>query len=295
MNKKKVLTGEKHHWWPKGLSKFWANTNGLIYRIDSLGNVINSNPKNFAQLSNGHNVVLSENSPWNFTFEHYFDNPDRNIRKVLSWLETFQKRERVGGNPEYSYLSQDLESENLNILRECILSLILRSPMYRNMHNLFVESFRGKLSKKQARNLEAFNIYQKYETLTQSSKNRGRFAVLFSVQKEFIFGDGFYTNLTATSEDLFGFKVAIPVTPNIAVIWSSPASCYTSPRLMALKADEDVVELINYSVQVYSKDYLFFRSQQPNLNPDFTAGEHRAFEYNSDPLKRYIDSLIKGA
>lgn len=57
---RKLLKGEKHHWWPKGLSKYWGNEQGLVYRKDSSGKIIRSKPKAFGQISDGHNILFDE-------------------------------------------------------------------------------------------------------------------------------------------------------------------------------------------------------------------------------------------
>ena len=46
LKKRKVIKGEKHHWWPKGLSKYWENERGLVQRIDIKGEVIPPSQKN---------------------------------------------------------------------------------------------------------------------------------------------------------------------------------------------------------------------------------------------------------
>lgn len=140
--------------------------------------------------------------------------------------------------------------------------------------------------------LIASNIHQKYQTLVQHSKGAGKFALLFSEKYEFIFGDGFYSNINASTEDLFGLKALIPMTPHIAVVWSSPMAYRSHPRLISIHADKETVEIVNNSVQVYSKEYLFFRSQMPYLSNDFKRCEHRVYDHKTDPVDRLIDSLI---
>ncbi|MCK5542743.1 MAG: hypothetical protein KAI40_08610 [Desulfobacterales bacterium] len=54
-----------------------------MQRIDSTGNVIPSTPKEFGQISNGHNIIFENESPWQSTIEHYFDKPDNNMPKIV--------------------------------------------------------------------------------------------------------------------------------------------------------------------------------------------------------------------
>jgi hypothetical protein len=282
LKKRAVIKGEKHHWWPEGLSNYWGDERGLARRIDVRGKVIPSNPKEFGKISDGHNILFENGSPWQSTIEHYFDAADQNIPRVVDWLWSFARQR----------LSQEAECENLDLLRECIISLVVRSPRYRNAQSSLVESFRGKLKKAESKRLIAANIHQKYSTLVKRSKGVGKFALLFSREFEFIYGDGVYSNIGATRENLFGLKVAIPMTPNIAVIWSSPMACRTHPRLISVEADKEVVDIINNSVQVYSKEYLFFRIQQPRLMDEFKLCEHRIYNHQTDPVDTLIESLI---
>jgi len=292
LNKRKVIKGEKHHWWPKGLSKYWANEKGLVHRIDYSGKVIPSNPKEFGQISNGHNIIFENESPWDSTIEHYFDEPDRSMPRIISWLESIKSNAEIKSVTEHLHAYQEEDVEYMDILRECIISLIVRSPKYRNAQNAFVESFRGKLEKKESKLLIASNIHQKYKTLVQDSKGAGKFALLFSEKYEFIFGDGFYSNINSSTDNIFGLKVLIPMTPHIAVIWSSPMAYRTHPRIISNQADKKTIEIVNNSVQVCSKEYLFFRSQMPILCDDFKYCEHRVYDHKTDPVGVLINSLI---
>lgn len=292
MKIRSVIKGEKHHWWPKGLSKYWGDERGLVRRIDVTGEVIASKPIKLGKISDGHNILFENESPWQSTIEHYFDEPDQNMPRIVDWLRSFESNAKTKKSAYHRQLTHVEECENFNILRECIISLIVRSPKYRNAQNSFVESFRGELDKSESKRLVASNIHQKYNTLVNGSKGVGKFAVLFTKELEFIYGDGVYSNISASTENLLRIKVAIPMTPNIAVIWSSPMECRTYPRLIPIKTDNEIVEIINNSVQIYSKEYLFFRDQQPNLIDDFKLCEHRIYNPNSDPVDTLIDSLI---
>ncbi len=292
LKKRKVIKGEKHHWWPKGLSKYWENERGLVQRIDFKGEVIPSKPKEFGQISDGHNILFENESPWQSTIEYYFDEPDQNMPKIVGWLASLKSEVKTENTTEFLYLSQEREDENLDTLRECIISLVVRSPKYRNAQNSFVESFRGKLEKAESKRLIAANINQKYKTLVQNSKGAGKFAILFSEKFEFIYGDGFYSNINAATEHLSGLKIVIPMTPHIAVVWSSPMAYRSYPRLISIEADKETVEIVNNSVQVYSKEHLFFRTQKPSLIEDFKLGEHKVYDHQTDPVARLIDLLI---
>lgn len=294
MKPREVKRGEKHHWWPKSLSRHWANEHGLVHRVDSSGEVILSNPKGFGLISDGHNILFDGGGPWESTIEPYFDRPDSNMTHMVSWLSSLRQEVIPDVAIERPQLPHDVSDENLNTLRECIISLAARSPNYREAHNSYVEQFRGSggIAKSESKSLIAMNIHQKYKTLVRNTKGLGKFAILFSGEKEFIFGDGFYSNITATTEYPYNLKAVVPMTPHIAVVWSSPMACRSYPKLISVHVDTHTVKTVNESVQVYSREYLFFRAQLPELMDDFRACEHREYRQNTDPVAELIDSLI---
>ena len=294
MKLSKVKRGEKHHWWPKSLSRHWGNERGLVHRVDSSGEVILSNPKGFGLISDGHNILFDGGGPWESTIEPYFDRPDSNMTHMVSWLSSLKQEVNPGVAIERPHLPHDVSDENLNTLRECIISLAARSPKYREAHNSYVEQFRGQggIGKAESKRLIAMNINQKYTTLIKNTKDLGKFAILFTDEQEFIFGDGFYSNITATTEYPYNLKVVIPMTPHIAVVWSSPMACLKYPKLISVHADAHIVKTVNESIQVYSREYLFFREQSPELMDDFRVCEHKEYRQSTDPVAELIDSLI---
>jgi hypothetical protein len=66
----------------------------------------------------------------------------------------------------------------------------------------------------------------------------------------------------------------------------------TEPRIKVVHADTDIVRLINNSIQVYSKEYLFYRSQKPELLGDFKECAHKVFKPDNDPIANLINELI---
>lgn len=287
-----MIKGEKHHWWPEVLARYWLDDNGLVSRIDDSGQVISTKPNKLGKISDGHNIIFEEETPWQSTIEHYFDNADSNMPRIIEWLKSFENEAIAIDNIDKYCDGEGVETKNFDILRECLISLILRSPRYRNAQNLFVESFRGQLEKSESKRLIAANIHQKYSVLINASKGVGKFALLFSINNEFIYGDGVYSSINSATENLFGVKAVVPMTPNITVIWSSPMSYRNHPILVPIVADKGFVEIVNYSVQVYSKNYLFYRNQQPELIDDFKLCDHRIFQYSHNPFDSLIQTLI---
>ena len=293
MKNRKVIRGEKHHWWPIAVSRYWENEKGQVNRLDVNESLISSSGKEFAKISDGHNVIFSESSVWNSTIEHYFDEPDTNFPKVIDWLQSLNQEEKnIIKIADDGIIWHDYTDEMLDMLRECLISLVVRSLKYRNSQVKYIESLRGELPKKEAKQLITANINQKYKILVQNSKGMGKFAILFTYDKEFIFGDGCYSNIGPSSEHLINLKMLIPLTPNMAVIWAIPMAYRTPPRLISKKITPSIVELINQATQIYSKDYLFYKSEKPKIIQDFKLNEHRIYNYETDPIAKMINSLI---
>lgn len=273
------------------MSRFWKDHNGKVHRIDTTGKVVSSNPKEFAHISNGHNFLFDGPSSWEGTIEHYFDNADRNMSEVIQDLTEF--REWNNFEKKHNYAVQEEDDDNLDLLRECILSLIVRSPMYRNSLNSLVVGIRGTLEKSESKMLITSNMGTSYKELLKNSKSCGRLAILFSDSAEFIYGDGVYSNVSTGVHNLTDLRVVIPLTPYIAVVWANPMACASKPHATAMAVDASTVSMINHATQIYSKEYLFYRSEKPAISEEFASGEHKVFADRKNPLYQFINGLIK--
>jgi len=65
--------------------------------------------------------------------------------------------------------------------------------------------------------------------------------------------------------------------------------CRREPRLVTMRLLPKEVRFLNDTVQVYARDYLFFRSERPEINSDFSRHEHRQYERHHSV---WLDSLI---
>lgn len=121
----------------------------------------------------------------------------------------------------------------------------------------------------------------------------GRWAILFSDEKEFIAGDGFFHNFPASQDGInSGKKLVLPILPTAAIVYMLPMQYPTEPRLVTLRVDAAEVARLNAIIQVYAKDFLFFRDEKPALGRDFILGEHQIFEHHGhawlDPLLDHL-------
>jgi hypothetical protein len=177
---------------------------------------------------------------------------------------------------------------DLQPLCECLVSLAVRSPHFRHRILRTALDVISNVPKEQHKNLIGANVMQAYERITGNKLGRGKFLVLFSRSKEFIFGDGFYShNLTSTSS---GCRILVPLTPMIAVLYVLPGAYMVNPRLVTQEANYDVITIINETVQVYSKECLFYRFERPFLSEHFLRREHLYYS-DGDPVEMLVEQM----
>lgn len=289
---RKLIRGEGHHWWPMSLSRYWTNEKGRIGRITPNDRAKFISPKGIAKIGDGHNILFDEPSPWESTFEDDFDSSDSDFPGVVDWLGALTQQHTDGGEIQSheSYRTHDAADEDLSLLTSCLSSLVVRSPRYRNAMTSAAESFRGPLGKKELKRLAAFNLLHKQEGLSKALGHRGKFVVLFSQESEFIFGDGFYNNIPHDVVVVGSLRILAPITPSIAVLFARPLQFAVEPRLMTRLVNMKEVHSINETVQIYSKDYLFFRTDRPELSEHFAQNEHLTFE-EGDPVDAWISDI----
>lgn len=285
---KKLLEKERHHWWPEAVSQFWVNGDGQIFRIDTNGQVTKSGPRKTARIRGGHHISFG-GSDWDTTFEHYFDRADTEFPKVVEWLESLANCHPAERSGDVVHMCTD---DNRAVLGECLLSLVCRSPGFRNKIWAGIERFRpSSASKEQDKTLIAANLRQVYGQLSGTGRlGDGKFLVLISRSSEFIFGDGMYNNVSPSAMYMHGARLLVPVTPQIAVLHVRPMSYMVEPRLVTRRVSGDVVHVVNEATQIYSKDYLFYRSDQPDLSEHFKRKEHLVYA-QGDPIDRLVSGI----
>ena len=284
------VPGERHHWWPMSVSKFWTDEQGLIGCISSSGKFHRTPPIKTARISDGHNFKMGS-SCWDHTIEGKFDHPDSNFPRIVEFLENLVKCHESGvPTNQPGFHAQSCTEPHLHMLCECLVSLVVRSPKFRKGIVSFVEHLRNKVGKKEYKPLITANIGQKYSLITRNLSARGKFLVIFSDSAEFVFGDGFYNNLSVSSQSMHSVTILAPVTPNISVLYALPMQYMTEPRLVTLKADEGLVALLNETIQVYAKDWLFYKAMKPKLSESFSCTEHLVYS-KRDPIEELVEQI----
>lgn len=290
-----LLKSACHHWWPRCVSAHWAAEDGTTGWIKPDSTCIRLPPKQLGQIGNAHHIKLGKKrgdaTTWDTSFEGEFDRADGNFPSVISWLQSLQSEFRSDLGLRDRFLPQPAENDQLRLLTECVVSLAVRSPMNREASVSIVERLRGTISGPERDALIGLNMRNSQRLIADAIGERAKFAVLISREREFNFGDGFFHNVKAVTSRPPGPKILAPITPNLSVIISRPVAFRVEPRLSTIVLSERETECCNHAVQVYSRQAIFFRSQQPTVGHDFACGQHREFATSDNPVENLIGSI----
>lgn len=290
------LKSERHHWWPECVSVRWANPDGGVHWMRPDGETTCSNPKNFGVIGNGHVIKLAddpaESSPWDENFEKEFQRADDIFPTVIDWLDTLDRAgppfERPVADRIMPVGSTD---EQFADLLECIISLAVRSPRYRERAVALAEDLRGPLEQRERNRLIGSNMRNSQRAAVSQLGVRGKAMVIFSPEREFIFGDGFYHNLSVPVQHLHNPKMLVPLTPWMSVLYARPMSYRTQPRLVTFMASAYEVDALNFAVQVYARNAVFYRSERPEITDAFAAGKHLVFADHRNSVENLIHEI----
>lgn len=288
------LKSARHHWWPECVSEHWKDDGGCAHWLLPDGEVRSAPPKNFGVIGNGHAIKLggSQPSPWDENFEDEFDEADSNFPAIITWLNTLERKWRGEVSTRRDrFLAQSTSTDQLRLLVECIVSLAVRSPMFRERTVSVAEHLRGPLPEKERNSLIGLNIRRCQRMIADSLASRGKIAVLFSPQKEFIFGDGFYNSVASATMPPMTAQILAPITPCISILYASSMQYTTEPKLMTIVLSEPETRFLNETVQTYSCEAVYFRSEKPELTPAYAQGQHLQFSHPDNPIVRFIHDL----
>jgi len=285
---------ERHHWWPECVSERWADEDGGVHWLLPTGEERRARPESFGVIGNGHFIKLGnkpgEPTPWDQNFETVFHQADAGFPAVIDWLEglTFEARH---GQPRRSrFLPQPSSDVRFGQMVESLTSLAIRSPMTREACVGIAERFRGPLPEWERNSLIAMNMRDMHARAVQAFGVRGKATAILSPDREFVFGDGFYHNLTSPSGAPHAPNILAPLTPRLAVLYARPMQYTVEPRLSTLVIAADEAEALNRVVQIYARDKLFYRSDRPDVTEEYRAAKHLQF---SSP-GHLVEEMIHG-
>jgi hypothetical protein len=234
--------------------------------------------------------------PWDETFEPKFDAADGAFTTLVPWLGSLDTgSEKPSDELRHRFLPQNLPPNQNHNLAICIASLVARSPLTRERIRHSIESFHNKHAIKGYKapdHLIGMNRRNLFEGYARRIETGGKFIVLLSDSREFIFGDGFLNNFPLDPMCHSATKCVIPMTPGISVIYVRPISYRIMPRVLTIRLSDREVNFFNDLVQVYSAREIFYRAMKPDLTSSFD-GEHRQYLYHrNDFLDSFIDEAL---
>lgn len=289
------MKSQRHHWWPEAVSQFWkdpeAGTTGWL-RPD--GMVKRLPPKNLGAITNGHAVKWGKDpddtTGVDASFEIEFDKADTNFPTVIEWLESLDPTKQLDAPKADRFLAVKSTDAEIAPLMECIVSLVVRSPRSREAAVALAEHLRGPLSEQERNTLIAANLWHLQRRFVENLGTRGKFVVLYSPTREFIFGDGFFNNFGSVNTP-HEPKILVPLTPGMAVLYVRPTQHMVEPRLTTLTIDAWEADVLNIAVQVYAKDHIFFRRERPLVSEYFRQAEHQQFKSTDNPVDEVIENI----
>lgn len=295
MLKEDSVKSQRHHWWPETLSEFWKDPeDGFTGWLRPDGSVKRLPPKNLGAITNGHAVKWGkepdDRTGCDASFETEFDRADSHFPGVLAWLKSLDRTDQPDAAKPVRFLAVQSNDAEISRLMECLVSLVVRSPVTREAAVALAEGLRGPLPERERNTLISANLWHLQRRFVDSLGTHGKFVAIYSPQREFIFGDGFFNNFGSMSAP-HDPKIFLPLTPETAVLYTRPIRYIEEPRVTTLTIDAGEADVLNCAVQVYGKEHIFFRREQPSVSDCFRRAEHQKFTSTDNPIDQLIESI----
>ncbi len=286
---------ERHHWWPEAVSNFWCGEDGCVSWLWPCGKVVRTKPGNLGVITNGHYVKLGrhrgEETAWDFNFEPVFGRVDSAFPHVINFLKEVC-REAITGRPQtYDFIPVDVAEESITSIIDGIISLAVRIPMHRESAASVARQLRPQLSGAEAERIITATIIHSFESARRAIGTKGKICLLFSPYREFIYGDGFFSNIRAPVQLFHRARMLIPLTPDIAVLFVQPERYMEKPRICVRALNSNETDDLNLAVQVYSRNMIFFRSELPTRHPAFQEQRHLEFADRDNNIEKIIERV----
>lgn len=289
------MKSQRHHWWPEAASQFWKDPeDGGTGWLRPDGTVKRVLPKSLGAITNGHAVKWGKDpddtSPWDASFEKEFDRADSDFPAVITWLESLGRIDQPDAAKADRFLALKSTDAEITRLMECLVSLVVRNPVTREAAVALAEGLRGSLPERERNTLISANLWHLQRRFVDGLGTRGKFAVIYSPKREFIFGDGFFHNFGSVNTP-HQPKMLVPLTPGMAVLYARPMRYITEPRVTTLCIDAAEADALNLAVQIYAKESIFFRREQPRVTDYFRRAKHCRFASNDNPVDQLIECI----
>lgn len=290
------LKRANHHWWPECVSERWADNDGKVTRVTPEGSATPAPPNQFGAIGDGHHIKLGEErgegSPWDMSFETQFDRADRTFSGLLNWLDDLPRCDPPFSRPIMERIvAADVTDIRFLDLIERIVSLVIRSPGQRSTASALALDFMPDMSARKRDAILGLNMRNSHPTLVRNIGGKGKALVLFSPEKEFVFGDGLYSNVHSPTDHQYTPKMLVPLLPWMAVAFIKPSSYFEDPRLSTLIVNSQETEDLNHAVQVYSKNEIFYRFDKPVIEEVFAQAQHLRYRDHRNPVDRLFQCI----
>jgi hypothetical protein len=243
-------------------------------------------------IGNGHHVLLGqpgEATVWDTSFEADFQQADSKFPTVIRWLDGLKRTAHSARtNLRDRFTPVAVADTDLAMLAEGLISLAVRSPMNREAAVSLAEYYRGPLPERERNKLIAANMRNTHRDAVKKIGIRGKFVAIYSPEREFIFGDGFYNNIRSPMSSMFSPTILAPLTPGVAALLVRPMSYTTMPRFFTLVIDAEEAKKLNHAVQVHSRDKIFYRSEQPEIDDAYSQGRHLIYSGPTNPIEDFV-------
>jgi hypothetical protein len=285
-----------HHWWPKCVSRLWANERGRVHWLSPDGTDREEKPAVFGAIGAGHSIQLSdtpgETTPWDDDYEGTFQTADDAFPDLIAELESLDFRPpRHTSNLTARMQEHQIPDDRFLLLIECLVSLAVRSPMHRQLAAALAEELFGPLSRRKRNAIIGSNIRYAMERVIRGIGTSGKALAIHSPNREFIFGDGFFHNIAPPGDHVHQPKMLVPLTPRLAVLFARPGGYMAEPRFCTLTVTSEEADVLNHAVQVHASQMLFYRNEKPAILAPYAHGKHATYRDDRNPVDTLIYSM----
>jgi hypothetical protein len=160
--------------------------------------------------------------------------------------------------------------------------------MHREKAVVLPEELRGALPERERNVLIGSNVRHSHQRTIRALQGGGKLMVIYSPEREFIFGDGFFNNITPPCDIITNAKIVVPLTPWMTAIYARPRSYRIDPRLVTLTATGAEVDILNGAIQIHARRQIFYRSERPKISEAFRKEEHLIFRDDRNSVDDFI-------
>jgi hypothetical protein len=286
---------KRHHWWPEGVSERWLDAKGVVHEMAPDGTEKPLTPKNAGVIGHGHSIKMHSDpnvqSAWDENFEGKFQDVDSHFPRLLDWLDEVRAASVASSSgASTTFVPLAVSEDRLEWLSKGLISLAVRSPRCRAMAVGLADRLRGPIPTRERNRLIGLNLRDTFERAVENIGTQGKFVIILSPEREFIYGDGFFHNVQPPMATSISPTILAPLLPHVSVLFVRPIQFSVEPKVHTFIASERDVEALNQTVMVYSCDRVFYRHHRPELTDDFKKGRHLVYN-GENPISNFIKHI----